>query len=111
MADVIANKIGVETAVAATNRYIFGDAEVGFAAQIVFTLDLNTGTITCAPQARVRGSDLWVTCLAVPKDSTTGATSLTGANTYVMDASGCECALNVTASSGAPVITWTAVTG
>lgn len=97
---------------AATNRYILGDAEVGFASMIAVEFDLNSAAATFDIQKRVTGSSTWVTsCLMYKATSATGVTSGTTTDVYTVDASGCEVAINVSANNGSPKITWRPIVG
>lgn len=112
MADVRAPTAGAAISVIGVNRYIFGDAEVGFASQIVVEFDLNGATATYNFQSRVAGATTWVDQIAYPFNSGTGTTSGSGTQGYQIDASGKEIAINVSAVATAfPILTWRPVVG
>lgn len=108
MADIVFNTAGEAKIVAATNRYILGDASQGQASTIAFQVDLNGGTITVDFYSRLRGAGLsWQAALAYPVSApTTGASSASASNVWLIDATGKEVSLNVTAASGSPKIAW-----
>lgn len=117
MADVsgaAAPKAGVTYTVtsAATDRYLLGDAEVGFASMVAIEFDLNSATATFDVQKRVTGATTWVaSCLMYKATSATGVTSGTTTDVYTVDASGCEIAINVSSNNGSPKITWRPIVG
>ena len=96
---------------AGVNRYIVGCVEPARAALFTFQIDLNGGTCTCVPQVRVPGQTTWQAGLAYPVSSTTGSASLTSSDVYRLDATGVEVALNFTATSGSPLVSYLATVG
>jgi len=110
MADVTGTPMRRETT-AAVNRYILGDASPSAAGIITIGYDLNSGTSTYDFQCRVPGATTWVACNAYPADSETPATSGTTTETYRIDATGVQVALNVSAVTGSPRFTWIATIG
>lgn len=111
MADVNKTVVGVPFT-AAVNRYIFADADSGRAAQFAIQFNLNGGTATYAFQVKVPGETTWQAAMAYPVDTpTTGATSGTTSNVWNIDASGKQVALNVTAATGSPQVTFFPLVG
>ena len=104
MADIVKNVAGEATIVAATNRYILGDASPDSASWMRIQIDLNGGTGTFDFYTRLRGAGLsWCAALAYPTSApTTGASSVSSSNNWLIDATGLEVSVNVTASSGSP---------
>lgn len=110
MADVSGTPMRTETT-AAVNRYILGDASPSAAGVITIGYDLNGGTSTYDFQVRVPGATTWVAANAYPADSTTPATSGTTTETWSIDATGKQVALNVSAVTGSPRFTWIGTVG
>lgn len=111
MADLTTNTAKTLVTVAQTNRYIFGDADVGCAGQVAIDLDTNGGTFTIAFQCKVPGASNWRTLAAYPADGTSLVTSTSTAGAYRVDASGVLVAVNVTATTGSPQVVFNPVVG
>ena len=107
MADVYKKAQNETFTLANGDRFILGDGDVGRASILVFEIDLNGGTTTVVPQVRVRGETTWAPAQAFPVSApTTGSASLTATDVYRLDVTGCEAALNCTAATGSPQVTY-----
>jgi hypothetical protein len=110
MADVTGTNMHTETSTAVA-RYILGNDSGGFAGVVTIGYDLNSGTSTYDFQCKVKGATTWVAQNAYPADSETPASTGTTTETWSIDGTGKQIALNVSAVSGSPRFTWDAVKG
>jgi hypothetical protein len=111
MADVRIFTARAPYTVANGNRYLLGSGDAAWASQLAIQVDLNGGTLTYNFQVRVTGGTPWQAAIATPVSTGTAATSGTASDVWNIDASGKEVAVNMTAGTGSPLLTFAPVVG
>jgi hypothetical protein len=110
MADIFPGTTYAGTTLA-VNRYILGGGPPDWAGQVAIQIDLNGGTCSYAFQSRVGSAGAWQAATAYPVSTNVGATSGTGSDIWMIDASGKDIAVNVTATTGSPKLYYRAIRG
>lgn len=111
MADVAYGTAGAPKVIG-DNNYILGDADSGRASQFAIQIELNGGAATYAFKVRVKGAETWQAAMAYPVSApTTGATSGTTSNVWMLDASGKDVQVSCSGTSGSPELTFMPLVG
>lgn len=112
MADVYVPQANKVTTIGATNRYILKDADSGRASQFAIQMDTNAGTFTYTFHAKLPTHTVWQAAQAYAVSAPgTAASGGTTAEIWMIDASGKDISVNVTASTGSPTLTFMPVVG